>query len=173
MVKLSKTAYNRSLKYTETIILVLFALSAILMSLSQDKTSKAMEISLKNMENFEAQIIFDQGALRTSINHLIVCNDLEFTKYLNESPSPEMLTLIEKVKETCFNESVQDMLNASHNSLKWANYTFEYRDSTHNEFQGYQKDAKTFSKFAFWIFICGLILCFILIFDLMIFEPEN
>ena len=57
MIKISKINYDRNIKYTEIIILGLFALSAVLMSISQDKLTKATEITLKNIENFEVVLL--------------------------------------------------------------------------------------------------------------------
>lgn len=173
MVKIIKKYYDRSIKYTEIIILFLFALSAILMSMSQDKIMKSTEITLKNLENFEVTILAQQNTIESLLYYLISCNLLDLTKYVKESHTPEFLNMVEQAKEECVSNSLERVENASKNSLDMVNSSVQYKIITNNDFEKYRSESQNLSKIAFWIFISGVFLCFVLVLDLIIFEPEE
>ncbi|MCW8965735.1 MAG: hypothetical protein OQK82_03480 [Candidatus Pacearchaeota archaeon] len=168
---ISRVVYEKGIKTTEILILVLFASSAILMGLSQDKLMKANDISFHNLEFAEVSLMMNQEVIKASINHLVYCNFLDLTKYLNEPVTTELLAEIEEVKQECVNESLKKVENVS-NSFNWVlNLSSQYKGLSDNSFQEYKKGSETLSNYAFWLFLAGIFLCFILILDMNIFEP--
>jgi hypothetical protein len=173
MVMLSKKDYDRSIKYTELIILVLFALSAILMSLSQDKLMKSTEITLTNIKNFETTLLSKQIATDAMIYHLTACSTLELTNYVPGPYSSEFLDLVEQAKNECVKDSLEQARNSSMVALESLNLTRSYENITKDQSSDYKKESERLSKFAFWIFLAGVLLCFLLVLDLIIFEPKE
>jgi hypothetical protein len=134
---------------------------------------KSTEITLTNIKNFENTLLSKQTATDARIYHLIACNNLELASYITDPPSLEHIDLLNQIINTCVNDSLERLEDASEASRKSLNLTKNYEDITKDQINNYKDESERFSKFAFWIFIAGVILCFCLVLDLIIFESEE
>lgn len=172
MVKISKRNYDRSVKYTEIIILILFTSSAVLMSISQDKLMKSNDFILTNIGNFEKSLISGEFLTQSLISHLIDCNVFDLSKDINGTPDQETIKMIEEAKQTCLFYSMNEVNESLEIYSNALNKTLDYKINSDILFNKYRKDSERLSQYAIILFILGLILCFFLVLDLIIFEPE-
>lgn len=172
MVKISKKNYDRGIKFTEIIILILFSASAILMSISQDNLNKSNEILLTNIENFEHTLIDQQSVTQSLIYHLVSCNTLKLAEYVQEIPTPEFLVAVEEAKQDCLQNSLGKINGSILDYSGTVNETLSYKISSNESFVDYKRRSQKLSQTAVLFFILGLVLCFFLVLDLIIFEPK-
>jgi len=157
----------------EIVIVILFASSAILMSMSQDNIMKSTEITLKNIENFEVALLAQQNAVQSSVHHLISCNALDLTKYVKESPTHEFLEMVEQAKEECVSNSLERAVNASEMAESLIDVSIQYKNLTNNDFKIYRNESEFLSKWGFYTFYAGIILSIVLILFMIIFGTKE
>ncbi len=142
----------------EILIVLLFASSAIIMSMSQEKIMKSTDVTLTNIENFEVALLAQQNAVQSSLHHLISCNALDLTKYVKETPTHEFLEMVEQAKKECVSDSLERVVNATKTAENLIDVSIQYKNITNNDFEIYRDKSEVLSKWGFYTFYAGIIL---------------